>query len=283
MEKKGAKIRLISQIVFGAFTVALGVLFLLHVWDIYLSNPTGVGSDTYSREIVGEHLLQLLPFCIAWLVLAIGAFVVEKFFPKKVTLSFKDDKTTLARLTRRISAVEEGEPLFHDYKKLQERAFLRKIVRFALAISVVISFVFLSVYFFNSANFPSENVNREVVAALVYAAPFLVGLFLVACGVEIFERVTLKQELTTAKTLLAATAKTTKTVKRAQTEGAEGTQTVNTTKTTRFWESEKFVFGARVVLAVAGVAFVVVGICNGGVGDVLKKAIAICTECIGLG
>jgi hypothetical protein len=36
------------------------------------------------------------------------------------------------------------------------------------------------------------------------------------------------------------------------------------------------------VVAVA-VAFVVVGIINGGMNDVFTKAVAICTECIGLG
>ncbi len=40
---------------------------------------------------------------------------------------------------------------------------------------------------------------------------------------------------------------------------------------------------ARVGIALAGVALVVVGIVNGGMKDVLLKAINICTQCIGLG
>ncbi len=39
----------------------------------------------------------------------------------------------------------------------------------------------------------------------------------------------------------------------------------------------------RIALAVAGVALVVMGIQNGGMKDVLLKAINICTQCIGLG
>ncbi len=39
----------------------------------------------------------------------------------------------------------------------------------------------------------------------------------------------------------------------------------------------------RVGLAAAGIALVVVGVCNGGMRDVLMKAINICTQCIGLG
>ncbi len=39
----------------------------------------------------------------------------------------------------------------------------------------------------------------------------------------------------------------------------------------------------RVALAAAGIALVVVGVFNGGMRDVLMKAINICTQCIGLG
>ena len=42
-------------------------------------------------------------------------------------------------------------------------------------------------------------------------------------------------------------------------------------------------FVLRIVLLIAAVAMIVAGIFNGGVNDVLQKAIKICTECIGLG
>ena len=47
--------------------------------------------------------------------------------------------------------------------------------------------------------------------------------------------------------------------------------------------SNKFIYGTRLVVFCAAVALIVVGVLNGGVGDVLMKAINICTECIGLG
>lgn len=42
-------------------------------------------------------------------------------------------------------------------------------------------------------------------------------------------------------------------------------------------------WGVRAVIAVIAVVFIIVGIVNGGMADVLYKAIRICTECIGLG
>ncbi|MCH5163558.1 MAG: thioredoxin [Clostridiales bacterium] len=39
----------------------------------------------------------------------------------------------------------------------------------------------------------------------------------------------------------------------------------------------------RVSIGVIAISFIIVGATNGGADDVLKKAVAICTECIGLG
>ena len=39
----------------------------------------------------------------------------------------------------------------------------------------------------------------------------------------------------------------------------------------------------RIIIATVAVIFIVLGISNGGMADVLSKAINICTECIGLG
>ncbi len=42
-------------------------------------------------------------------------------------------------------------------------------------------------------------------------------------------------------------------------------------------------FTLRVVILIAAVALIVMGICNGGMEDVLAKGASICTECVGLG
>ncbi|MBR3964693.1 MAG: thioredoxin [Clostridia bacterium] len=43
------------------------------------------------------------------------------------------------------------------------------------------------------------------------------------------------------------------------------------------------IFAVRAAVLVIAAVFIVVGALNGGLADVLAKAIAICTECIGLG
>ena len=48
------------------------------------------------------------------------------------------------------------------------------------------------------------------------------------------------------------------------------------------WE-KRAIWAARVVICALAILFIVLGINNGGMRDVLQKAIRICTECIGLG
>ncbi len=46
---------------------------------------------------------------------------------------------------------------------------------------------------------------------------------------------------------------------------------------------ETLLMVTRMAVLTLGIAFVILGVMNGGMGDVLEKAIRICTECIGLG
>ncbi|MBO5909804.1 MAG: thioredoxin [Clostridia bacterium] len=41
--------------------------------------------------------------------------------------------------------------------------------------------------------------------------------------------------------------------------------------------------GVRIAFVGCAVGFIIAGVINGGMTDVLNKAIKICTECIGLG
>ena len=40
---------------------------------------------------------------------------------------------------------------------------------------------------------------------------------------------------------------------------------------------------ARCVIPVVAIVFIILGVSNGGMNDVLQKAVRICTECIGMG
>lgn len=43
----------------------------------------------------------------------------------------------------------------------------------------------------------------------------------------------------------------------------------------------RYIVPAAIILV--GAAFIIVGVCDGEAGSVLRKAVAICMECIGIG
>ena len=83
----------------------------------------------------------------------------------------------------------------------------------------------------------------------------------------------------------ASVARETVAVKAALAAGkgiAKPAEKVNVDKK-KLTEDPRIVWGIRGLILAVGVLFIVLGIFNGGMADVLGKAIRICTECIGLG
>ena len=54
-------------------------------------------------------------------------------------------------------------------------------------------------------------------------------------------------------------------------------------KETKSKDKEKTMLAVRIILTVLALLLIILGIMNGGMADVLAKAVKICTECIGLG
>ena len=48
-------------------------------------------------------------------------------------------------------------------------------------------------------------------------------------------------------------------------------------------ENKKHMLSARMIFLIAAAVLIIAGIVNGSAGDVLAKAVKICTECLGLG
>ena len=125
------------------------------------------------------------------------------------------------------------------------------------------------VYLINPAHFADQNnINGEVINAVLFVLPWVIGAFVCALGVFAFENYALDKRLDLVKKAVAANAKN---LQKPQEQSAA------------LSENKKLLTGLRIGLLAVGVALFVIGIFNGGLNDVLIKAINICTECIGLG
>ena len=242
--------------------IGLGVGFIVACVLIYNS-----GTNPFTRESVGRMLLYLLaPSIITVLVVAVGG-ALRLVYPveDKAKKSKPDVELTLKRLqsTRDLSLVDE------EVRASVLRArLLRKIAGYVNLFLALVGAVIATVYCLIPENITDE-LNATVIsctlAALICMLPSLIFYI-----VRIF---TDKRSMNTEIALLTS-------LERAKMGG-------DTAKSEVFdfiaKYKREFLLGIRIAVFIAGTVYIVLGVINGGMKDVLDKAIKICTECIGLG
>ncbi len=252
-----------SRILAIATTVCLfllGIMFIVCTAHLYFTG----GEEPYSRERVGEYLIILaIPSAIT-LALIIGGIVLA------VIEGQKDDFTTprtnielLESFSKRYDLASfDGETKAQIIKERKNRSVFKYI---SYSFSAMV-FALVLAYMFFAAEFTVETLNADVIAAMTVALP----LSVIALGIHLprvyVAETSAKRELD----LMKAYIKKNGAPQPTKSESANNDK-VNYTVIARY-----------VILGVA-VVFVILGIFNGGMVDVLQKAVKICTECIGLG
>ena len=240
--------------------VLTGIAFIACCLHLFFTG----GSTPFSRERVGNYLLIMLVPSLATLVLVISGMVYASLNGDKTDLTVKRSQSEiLSGYAKRVNLDDLGDET--RAAVLKERDF-----RFNLAwIASDISFLFVIftvLYFDMCTSFSIENLNGDVIFALAGVLPLLLAAILVHMPKGYLYEKSSERELATLKAAVA--------------DGAP------IAKVTTLGESDcerKTVFAGRIVIATVAVIFIILGIFNGGMADVLAKAIKICTECIGLG
>ena len=121
------------------------------------------------------------------------------------------------------------------------------------------------------SHFSVENLNTDIKTATAFVIPCAAVSLGLLVGATLLRHASVARETVAVKAALAAG------------KGiAKPAEKVNVDKK-KLTEDPRIVWGIRGLILAVGVLFIVLGIFNGGMADVLGKAIRICTECIGLG
>ena len=271
---KGAKF--IYGICLSVLTAIVAVAFIVQVWAIFRSSPT----DPYTTEIIGKKFSEIALLVWLWVAAVVGGGVLSYVFPEETEKpkALLDGKVTLNRLKNRLP--HEGD----DWQGLQKQNRMRMLVWAVCAVLCMVAVVVSLVYLLNmdyTATFKTEFFKTHVEAEkFIKIFPWVLGAFVVCIGAGVFETYSLKKETAKAKEMLLDNAA--KGIRILPKE-KEKSRLGKLGEKFSFVHTEKFILGVRITLAVVGVVFVVVGIFNGGMADVLTKAINLCKQCIGLG
>lgn len=264
------RLRFFYGVFLGVFTAAVGIALIVLASQIYFADPNGT---PYSRELVGAQLQKMIAPAVLWVLAVIAGFVLSVLFPSPKAKVSRDDGAAVRRLRRRIP-MGETEEFLRANKNYRKFELARRIVWTVCFLFAVAAGVISVVYLSDASHFPATNLNREVIAMLRHILPWIGAAFVLVLGATLFEMTTAKKELAMLKQLLVLGKGSP--VRQSKLNVGMGSVLGAAERPLTLWI-------VRGVLFALAVSFIIAGVVNGGMGDVLGKAIKICTECIGLG
>ena len=259
MNNKVSKLlRLIYGIVVSAMSVVSGLLLMAACLQIYHSG----GEQIYTPEKVAAAFAPIAMPIYITLALIAGSFLLDFILPadKKRAPMQKQYPLLLRKAYERVDMELCNSELLENIQK--ERNKRRFVLRLSLVIWVIGAAVLLP-YACNGKNYSEELhlATDSIVAAIWWLLP----CSLIPTGFSIFSayfsRTSVRRELELVKLVPKAVNKPL-----AQESAAD----------------RKLLYARLVILGIA-LVMIVGGFIAGGTADVLAKAVAICTECVGLG
>ena len=244
---------------------ALATLLVLSLlaWqciDIYFSgnspanlSESGVHMTPVFRfEDVSARLRAISPALTLYALIVLAALLMQAMGDMPKTYAPMDPENRLRLMKARVCVLPAAA------KAEEQRR--RRVSLIAGAAALACAACALS-YLLNGANFTSWNLEAVMGDMLWHVAPWVLAAFAVMIAASHACLRSIEREIAALKGLTAAI---------KSTEPASPSRAVP-------------LHGVRALLFALSILFIVLGVMNGGLRDVLVKAINICTECIGLG
>ena len=273
---KAKKIRVGYGIFLSVFTCALGIAFIAVALSIFADGNWQQGA--YSSEIVAERLFPVSIVFYLWIAAIIAGFVLSVVYPyNEKTVNKIKESVTLKRLSLR-TPEGSGEEYERDMRKIYVENRSRIIVYCVSAAICFAAAIASAVYMLNSAHFPTGVVvNEAMLDMFANVGPWIFAAFGACIALTLYEKYSMLKEITILKSLITSN--------KGNPVKAADVKPVNAVlvKIKSVCSSGYFLWSVRAAFGVIAVTFIILGIFNGGMRDVLYKAINICMECIGLG
>lgn len=251
-------------IAISAVTVISGTRIALACHKIYTTGKAA-GGQIYSRQAVAEAFAPIALSVYLCLALVIGGFILHWLLPpenpKRVTE--KNRQLILNRLHAKTDLSQCGSELRSAVKKQQKKRRLHLLISAALLIVFSIGFL---MYVCMPSRWPEDLTN--VTAAVVPAVLWMFACLAIPTGYAIFTAYFCRFSMDKEIKLMQQACKE---APSSPAQNAAKTHRANWMQVIRF----------AIVALAAGL--MLYGYFTGGIEDVIAKAAAICTECVGLG
>lgn len=258
------RIHLVYDILLSAVTIIAGICFIVSCYNLY---TTGLAQNTdpYSRELVAAAFSKISVPVYLCLALVIGSFILDIALPrpKKKQAPEKNYAMILERLHAKTD-LEACDSALRDAVRVQKR---NRMIHMAIstALSVICGVIFL-IYACNGNNWgPVAEVTNSMKRAMGWFIPCL----LIPLAYIIFTTYFCRRSMQAEIDLM----------KQASTQAPRKAEPAARPAANR----KTLMLVARCAFVALFIGFLIYGVNNDGVEGVIAKAVAICTECIGLG
>lgn len=257
------RIHLIYGIVFSAVTLIAGICFITACYGIYTAGLQA-GGQIYSRDIVSEAFSRICIPVYLCLALTVGGFVLHLALPleKKKLVAEKNRPLILSRLQEKTDLAACDADLRLAIEKQGKNR--RLVIWAGAAVCAVCAVIFL-VYACNGENWaPVQFVTDSMIESMKVFLPCLAISLAAAIFAMYFCRNSLDREI--------------ELMKQASAQAPRKAENKPAAKKNRWVMTV-----VRCAVVALGIGLILYGVDEKGVMAVVAKAVAICTECIGLG
>lgn len=244
--------------IFTASTLLAAALLMVQCASIYwegtsAANQTASGvylHPVFSREIVAARFAEISWALMLWLIAFAAVLCCKRIHP------VPSPKGAKLPLENRLTLMRNGVVPTLAMAK-EER--LRHAAKLIAAIVSIGGMAVVAFYVLNPANFASRDLESVMGAMLAYTAPWIALVFVTLAVLSEVCHQSMLRDLKEGKTAAKRSTRLAKPKER------------------------RLPIAASLILYAAAIGLLAAGVMNGGMVDVLVKAINICTECIGLG
>ena len=271
-DKAKCGIRIAYNLIVSAMLVITGVLFAYECYLIYKSGPS-----PFTRASIAEafsHISVMTYITISLVIIGAGLYI---FMPEKEE-NLKGSRTPavlVSTLAKRVNNYKLSDDLAD---KICKERKLRKVLFAVRVIVLILSATLPLIYLLNPSNFPAESgkYNAEILHGMLLYLAFLAPLAVYEVVYVVVTDASLNREYNLLKEAIKVGGVADLKIEEPISKIAKIKAFIK--------ENEKpITLGVRIAFVECAIVFIILGILNGGMTDVLNKAIKICTECIGLG
>ena len=263
-DKTVKTVRTVLGIVLAVISVLCAISLIVSCVQIYRSGPR-----PFTPENIKAAWSSIAIFVWLFVAAVIVAGIWQIIYPAPVQKQKGKvhPELRLSKAKARLARKQYSDELLLPLTK--QEVYVKSMRITAVAVCVL-SAVYPLIYLYNPDHFTSidTQLNAQVTAAVLPALGCAAIALVYCCIVRLLVNASCERALAYAKSIMLMPAP-------AAEKKAVGTQSKEL--------PAYAILVARIAIITVAVLLIAFGIFNGGMDDVLQKAIRICTECIGLG